>query len=124
MKVLDGINEGKKAIVYSSLLGGSTIQISASLFKVEKYNMPKDFESIKLIHKENGKTTGQKLIIIILALTMIGIPLALLLAWLWQGATFTVGMTTKEGSKFALKGEGSEWTHFKKYIGKGEVLEY
>jgi hypothetical protein len=55
---------------------------------------------------------------------MIGIPLALLLAWLWQGATFTVGMTPKEGSKFALKGEGGEWTHFKKYIGKGEVLEY
>lgn len=124
MKVIDGDWAGKNATAASNITGGTIITINVGLLKTEKFNMPKDFDSIKLINKENGKTGSQKIVIILLAITMIGIPIAILLAWLWQGARFTVGMTTNDNVKFALKGEGGEWNHFKKHIGLGEKLDY
>ncbi len=121
MKILEGDFAGSKGRVINAAFQGPLLEIHTGMLGTIKYKIPKDVETIKLLNKDEKRTVGQLLILIILALTLIGLILAIPLFVIWKRIDFTVGVKTKDGKKFTAQGNASDWKILKKYVGLGSL---
>lgn len=121
MKIIEGDFNGCGGRMINDVFKGPILEIMTGFMTKKTIKIPSEISTIKLLHKDDKKNTGQNLLIIILALTLIGIPIAILLAILWKNVDFSVGIKTNEGHKFVLQGNSSDWTVIKKYIGLGSL---
>ena len=76
MKIIEGDFVGRKgSITYG--FQGPIFEIRLGILDTKKYKLPKDIETIKLLNKDEQRTVGQLIIIILLAITLIGLILAI-----------------------------------------------
>lgn len=118
MKVIEGEHLGSRARVRHHLLKGPTLQILGK----KDYRLPKDVAVFKLMGKDESRTAGQVIVCLLLAVSIIGLPIALLLLLIWRNIAFTVAVKAKDGAKFVVQGDAADWKLAKKFVGIG-VLE-
>lgn len=99
--------------IVADVFKGDIMKISGELYK-----FPNDFDTIKLINKDERRPLGM---IILLMLTVIGIPIALILAIAWKKINASVGIKLKNGKKFIASCDASEWKVASKYVGSGSL---
>lgn len=121
MKIIEGDYSGKKARVINAAFQGPVFQIWTGMIETKKYRIPQDIETVKLLNKDEKRTVVQLVILIILAVTIIGLVLAIPLFVIWKRIDFTFGVKTKDGKKFIAQGDASEWRILKKYVGLGSL---
>jgi|GEM_PF-5793350 len=124
MKILEGNYQGKEASIVRAVGRGPMLRIRANMLSVPAFRIPSEFETLKLINKDESRTAGQFILILLLGITVIGLPIAILLFLFWKRVDFSVGMKTKTGEKFVAQGNAGEWKVLKKYIGIGELSSF
>ncbi len=121
MKIIEGDFAGNNGRVINAAFQGPMLEIRTGMVGTKKYKIPKDVETIKLLNKDEKRTVGQLLVIIILAVTLIGLILAIPLFIIWKRIDFTVGIKGKDGKKFVAQGDASDWKVLKKFVGLGSL---
>lgn len=124
MKVIEGDFAGSQGRIVNAAFQGSVIEIRTGMVSTEKFKLPQDVDVFKLINKDEQRTVFQLLIILILAVTLIGLILAIPLFVIWKRITFTVGVRTKNGKKFVIQGDANDWKIAKKYVGLGTLNSF
>lgn len=124
MRIIEGTFAGSNGRIVRSVLKGPVFEIKTGIMQSKTYAIPKDIETFKLISKDEQRTLGQLIIILLLAITIIGLLLAIPLFILWKRITFTVGVKTRDGSKFIASGDASDWKIAKQYIGLGAIESF
>lgn len=114
MKVIEGNFNGKKGTIMAEAFTGDIMRIAGN-----KLKFPDDFDTIKLINKDEKRPSI--LLLLLLAITLIGIPIAILVALLWKDVTANVAFKLVKGEKFLASCNGNEWKVVQKYCGKGEL---
>lgn len=112
MKVIKGEWSGKSARLTRSFLGGPILVVAR-----QKFRLPGDFKTIKPLAVDDRRTTGQNLFLLVIALTVIGIPIAILLALLWRPVNATVGFRLNTGQEFIALMQKAEYTALKPFLG-------
>lgn len=120
MKIIEGDFFGSKCCVRKVVFQGAIFEIRSGIIGTQKYKIPKDIETIKLLNKDEQRTVGQLIILIILAITIIGL-LAIPFFVIWKRIDFTIGVKTKDGKKFIAQGNAADWKIVKKFIGLGSL---
>ena len=100
MNIIEGDYSGSKGRVINAAFQGPMLEIRSGMVGTKKYKLPKDVETVKLLSKDEKRTVGQLLILILLAVTLIGLILAIPLFIIWKRIDFTVGIKCKDGKKF------------------------
>lgn len=121
MKIIEGDYAGKKGRVIKAAFGGHIIEVRSGVIGTTKYKLLKDVETIKLLNKDESRTVGQYILILLLAFTLIGLILAIPLFFIWKKVDFTVGIKAKDGKKFVAQGNSKDWIVLKKYVGMGSL---
>jgi hypothetical protein len=117
VKVIEGDFFGVKGRAVADIFKGDILELKG----VEPHKFNGDFEAIKLISKDEHRPI---FVIIILALTLIGIPFALLLALVWKQVSANVGFKTRGGAKFVANCDSYDWKVIRKYIGTGSLHSF
>jgi len=120
MKIIEGDFSGSKCLVRKVVFQGAIFEIRSGIIGTQKYKIPKDIETIKLLNKDEQRTVGQLIILIILAITIIGL-LAIPFFVIWKRIDFTIGVKTKDGKKFIAQGDAADWKIIKKFVGLGSL---
>jgi hypothetical protein len=121
LKILEGDFAGSSASVIKAVGRGPMLRIHTGMMSNKSFRIPSEFTKLKLLNKDESRSAGQFLIIIILAFTLIGIPIAILLALFWKNVDFSIGLHTESGEKFVAQGNASEWKVLKKFVGVGAL---
>jgi hypothetical protein len=120
MQVIDGIHSGKKGDIVTGLTGGTLIRVDG-----KKYNIKKDLARFKQINKSEERTGGQLIICILLGLTVIGLPIAILLLFIWKKIQWSAGCQTKSGDTFVFESNSrSEYRLASKFFGIGAAADF
>lgn len=96
-------------------------QISTGLMKSVEYKIPAEITTLKLLSKDERRTFGQLIILLLLAVTIIGIPVAILVFIMWKRVTFTIGVKTRDDKKFIAQGNAADWKAVKGFVGLGSL---
>ena len=111
--------------VIEGSFAGSTgkIIVDASKYHVmritgQTYKLPASFESIKLFNKTQRRPLGS---IFFLCSTIVGIPLAILMAIFLKKVTANIGFKLNGGEMFIATCDNREWKIISKYIGAGSL---
>ncbi len=121
MKIIEGDFVGNKGRIINAAFQGAIFEIQSGVISTTKYKIPKDIETIKLLNKDEKRTAGQLIVLIILGITIIGLLLAIPLFVIWKRIDFTIGVKTKDGKKFVAQGDASDWSIVKKFVGLGSM---
>lgn len=121
MEIIEGDFQGRRGRIVKGVLSGAMFQISTGLMKSTEYKIPADIVTLKLLSKAESRTIGQLIILLLLAITLIGLPIALLLFLVWKRVAFTIGVKTKDGKKFIAQGDAADWKTVKGFIGLGAM---
>lgn len=121
MDIIEGDFQGRTGRIVKGVLAGPMFQISTGLMQSVEYKIPADIATIKLLSKDERRTFGQLVVLVLLALTIIGFPVAILAFFLWKRVTFTIGVRTRDGKKFIAQGDASDWKTVKGYVGLGSL---
>jgi len=121
VKIIEGDFSGSKGRVINAAFQGPVFEIRSGMLATQKYKIPKDIETLKLLNKDEKRTIGQLIILIILGITIIGLLLAIPLFVIWKRIDFTIGVKTKDGKKFVAQGDAADWKIVKKYVGLGSL---
>jgi hypothetical protein len=124
MKIIEGDFSGSTGRIIDAVFEGPRLEIKTGMFESKKYKLPNDIETIKLLNKDEQRTIGQLIILIILAVTIIGLILAIPLFVIWKRIDFTIGVKTKDGKKFVAQGDANDWKVAKKFIGLGALESF
>lgn len=121
MEIIEGDFHGRTGRIVKGVMAGAMFQISTGLMQSVEYKIPSDIATLKLLSKDERRTFGQLIILLLLAITIIGIPIAILAFIIWKRVTFTIGVRTKDGKKFIAKGDAADWKTVKGYVGLGSL---
>jgi hypothetical protein len=124
MKIIEGDFAGSSGRIINAAFQGSIFEIKTGMIGTTKFKIPKDIETIKLLNKDEQRTIGQLIVLILLALTIFGLIIAIPLFVIWKRIDFTIGVKTKDGRKFVAQGDASDWKIVKKYIGLGTLNSF
>ena len=124
MLILEGDFQGKTGRVVNAAFKGPIIEISTGLLSSTSFKLPDDIATLKLLNKDERRTFGQLLITLLLAVTLIGVPIAIFVFLIWKRIVFTVGVKTRSGTKFILQGDASDWKILKRFVGLGELESF
>jgi hypothetical protein len=120
MRVIDGDYKGKTGRIVSAVFKGPVIQVAG-----ETYSLNKDIRRCKELNKSENRTFMQLIVVVLLAITLIGLPIAILLFILWKKIQFTVGVQTTDGKKFVFESsDRSEYKLISKFYGVGATLDF
>jgi len=106
----------QKASLTKSFVGGKDI------IKVgpKKFTLPDDIEKTKVTSEQNEMTGGRMLLIVLLAITLIGLILAIPLYFAGKKKRTTMAFKAKSGDTFTVAASSnSEWKILQKYSGIG-----
>lgn len=121
MKIIEGDFAGRSGRIVKSALSGPIIQVSTGLASSVSFKIPGDVVVIKLLSKEEGRTLGQIVVILLVAATLYLIPVAIALFVLWKRVTFTVGVRTRDGKRFIAQGDATDWKTVQGFVGIGAI---
>lgn len=121
MKIIEGDFAGRSGRIVKSALSGAIIQVSTGLASSVSFKIPGDVVVIKLLSKEEGRTLGQIVVILLVAATLYLIPVAIALFVLWKRVTFTVGVRTRDGKRFIAQGDATDWKTVQGFVGIGAI---
>lgn len=116
MKIIEGDFSGSTGRIVVDVFRGDVMQIAG-----QTYKFPTSFGTIKLINKDERRPLG---IILLLCCTIIGIPLAILLAIAWKKVTANIGFKLNNGKKFIATCDSGEWKIASKYVGTGSLDKF
>lgn len=121
MEIIEGDFKGRTGRIVRGVIAGAMFQISTGLMQSTEYKIPADVVTIKLLSKDERRTFGQLLVLLLLAATLIGIPIAIFAFIIWKKVTFTIGVRTRDGKKFIAQGDSSDWKTVKGFVGLGAL---
>lgn len=121
MKIIEGDFAGRSGRIVKSALSGPIIQVSTGLASSVSFKIPGDVVVIKLLSKEEGRTLGQIVVILLVAATLYLIPVAIALFVLWKRVSFTVGVRTRDGKRFIAQGDATDWKTVQGFVGIGAI---
>ena len=124
MKIIEGDFAGSSGRIINAAFQGSIFEIKTGMIGTTKFKIPKDIETIKLLNKDEQRTIGQLIVLILLALTIFGLIIAIPLFVIWKRIDFTIGVKTKDGRKFVAQGDANDWKVVKKFIGLGTLYSF
>lgn len=105
----------KAALAKSFITGKDIIKVGSN-----KYTLPDDIEKTKITAQQNEMTGGRMLLIILLAITIIGLILAIPLYFAGKKKRMTMAFKAKSGDTFTVAAtKNSEWEILQKYSGIG-----
>lgn len=114
MKVIEGAFEGGRGRIVSDVFAGPVMQIAG-----KKLKLPQDFKTIKLISRDAQKPNF--IIMLLLAVTIIGIPIAILYAVLKTTQTANIALELVSGERFIANCDNDDYKVISDFIGKGEL---
>lgn len=108
--------DAKRASLTKSFVGGRDVIKVGS----RKFTLPDDIEKTKVTSEQNEMTGGRMLLIILLAITIIGLLLAIPLYFAGKKKRLTMALKAKSGETFSVvASNNSEWKVLQKYSGIG-----
>jgi uncharacterized membrane protein affecting hemolysin expression len=108
----------KRASVTTSFFGTKTI-INAGHKKI---TLPDDVEKTQVTQEQNEMTGGRMILIILLAVTVIGLLLAIPLYFAGKKKRMTMAIKTKAGETLYIAATTNrEWNLLRKYAGIGAL---
>lgn len=120
MRVIDGDFKGKSGRVVKDVFRGAVVQVGG-----ETYSLKKDVKRCKELSRSEERTFFQFVILLLLALTVVGIPIAILLFILWKRISFTAGIETNCGKKFIFQSnDRAEFKTVRQFFGMGAASDF
>lgn len=113
MRIIEGDLAGSQVKINQD---NATLEIHARLMVAKSYRLPQDIGSLKVLSNKNFHSLEQWLIMIILALTGIGLIIAIPMFLLAKKKRFTVRITPKHTSAFVIEGNKDDWKELKPYL--------
>ncbi len=121
MKIIEGAFAGSKARLVKGVLGGRSIEVRTGALSAKSYKLPDDLQALKLLNKDERRTGLQFVVILLLGITIVGLPIAALVWVFWKRIDFSVAVKMNDDSKFVAKGDAKDWKFLQDYIGIGEL---
>jgi len=117
VELLSANFEARGASLTKSFIGGHDI-IKVG---VKKFNLPGDISKTKVTMEQNEMTGVRALLIILLAITIIGLLLAIPLYFSGKRKRMNMAFKAKTGEIFTIAvSSNKEWKILKRYAGLGE----
>ena len=116
MDLIASSSGAKKASLAKSFFGGKDIIRVGD----NKFTLPNDIENAKVTAPENELTAARMVLITLLAITLIGLILAIPLYIAGKKERMTMAFRAKSGDTFTLAvSDDSEWDILQQYTGIG-----
>jgi len=106
MRIIEGVLQGSQVSLSKR---DDVLQIHARLMVAKSYRLPQDMRSIELVSKEDYRTFGQWLIMGLLALTVVGLLIAIPLFYFGKKLRFKARFTPKHEPEFIVEGDKQDW---------------
>lgn len=120
MRVIDGEHTGKKGDIVKGFMGGTLIRVGG-----KKYNLEKHVVQFKQINISEQRTLGQVVVCLLLGITIIGLPIAILIMIFYKSVNWSAGVETQDGTRFVLQSNSRrEYKLAQKWLGKGEAIRF
>ncbi|WP_020560207.1 hypothetical protein [Thiofilum flexile] len=117
MKVIDGNYKGSQAVIITSRAHGTVLEIRARLLTEHGFKLMNDIRSMRLVEKKEGYSFFQYVLMIVLAITIVGLIIAIPMYLFGKGTTFKVEVKTKSGEEFIIQGDKKEeWKQIQPYV--------
>ncbi len=126
MEIMQGTYKGKEfnsADVQSNFGNSVTISLHGALFGTTKFNVPMDIDGLALINQEERWSIGMLFLIAILAISIVGLILAIPMLFFAKQQENLCRFTTPEGVLEA-KADKGEWKKLSRFVlepTRGEV---
>ncbi|TAA48533.1 hypothetical protein [Corallincola spongiicola] len=89
----------------------TAIEVSDGFLCHRRIRIPEDICHLSLISRDERRTHRQMMMSLVLALTVMGIPLAIYLAIFQKQVTVAAEIKTLRGEQFVILADGDEWLH-------------
>lgn len=116
MKVIEGDYKDSQAVVITSSAHGTVLELRARLLTERGFKLMNDISSMRLLDKTESHRFSQWLIMGLLAISIIGLLVAIPM-YLWgKNTEFKVEVKARSGERFVLQGDKEDWKSIKPYI--------
>lgn len=116
MKVIDGNFKGSQAVIITSRAHGAVLEIRARLLTERGFKLMDDMRSMQLIEKTESHSFFNYLIMFVLAITIVGLIVAIPLYLFGKELQFKIKVRTKSGEEFTLQGDKKDWKQIQSYV--------
>ncbi|MDI3489920.1 MAG: hypothetical protein PWP11_1197 [Thauera sp.] len=110
MKVTQGSMAGSSAAVVADIFKGDLLKVSGRVYKLKQ-----DVAQLKLISKDESRSGWTLLLIVLLAITIIGLILAIPLLMSYKKVQAIVAIKLTDGTAFVGMADKAEWATLSKY---------
>jgi hypothetical protein len=116
MKVIEGNYKGSEAIVITSRAHGAVLELRARLLTERGFKLMDDIRSLRLLEKNQSHSFFQYVIMAVLAITIVGLIVAIPM-YLWgKNTEFKVDVKTKTGEAFVIQGDKKDWKTIERFV--------
>lgn len=116
MKVIDGNFKGSQAVIVTSRTHGAVLELRARLLTERGFKLMNDIRSMQLIEKTASHSFFNYVIMVVLAISLVGLIVAIPLYLFGKTLHFQVKVKTKSGEEFTLQGDKKEWKQMQPYV--------
>lgn len=113
MRIIEGDLAGNQVKINQD---HAMLEIHARLMVVKSYRLPQDIESFEVLSNKSFHSFEQWVIMVILALTGVGLLIAIPMYFLAKKKRFTVRLKPKHGKPMILEGNKEDWKELKLYL--------
>lgn len=115
MKIIEGDLAGSQVKINQD---NAMLEIHARLLVAKAYRLPQDMRAVEVLTKKNYHSVEQWLIMIVLALTGVGLLISIPMYLLAKKTRFKVRFSPKHTDAFTIEGDKADWKELKPYLPK------
>lgn len=115
MRIIEGELTGSEVKINQD---NAILEVHARLMVAKSYRLPQDVSAFEILSNKNFHSFEQWIIMIVLALTGVGLIIAIPMYFLAKKKRFTVRLQPKQGNPLVLEGNKDDWKELSPYLRK------
>ena len=113
MRIIEGDLAGSQVKINQD---NARLEIHARLMVAAAYQLPQDMQATTVLSKKNYHSLEQWLVMIVLALTGVGLLISIPMYLLAKTTQFQVRFSPKRADSFIVEGNREDWKELKPYL--------
>lgn len=113
MRIIEGDLAGSQVKINQD---NATLEVHSRLMVAKSYRLPQDVAAFELLSNKNFHSFEQWIIMVVLALTGVGLLIAVPVYFLAKKKRFTVRLKPKHGTPIVIEGNKEDWKELQPYL--------
>lgn len=113
MRIIEGDLAGSQVKINQD---DATLEVHSRLMVAKSYRLPQDVGAFEVLSTKNFHSFEQWVIMIVLALTVVGLLIAAPMYFLAKKKHFTVRLKPKHGTPIVIEGNKEDWKELQPYL--------